>query len=133
MRAPAVACCMLVLASPIPAPAQDAQSGRALYLDFCAACHAMEARGDGTMADLLRVPPTDLTALSQDGVFPILQVVEQIDGRRPVMAHGGDMPIFGRWFQGQGADVAMPGPGGQPVLISRPAADLIAWLMTVQE
>jgi len=116
-----------------PAPAQDAEAGRMLYLEFCAACHGMEARGDGTMVDLLRVPPTALTALAQGGEFPTLRVAEQIDGRRPVMAHGGDMPIFGRWFQGEGADVALSGPGGQPILMSRPSADLITWLMTVQE
>lgn len=116
-----------------PAPAQDAEAGRALYLEFCAACHGMEARGDGVMRDLLRVPPTDLTGLAQAGEFPILRVAEQIDGRRPVMAHGGDMPIYGRWFQGVGADVALSGPGGQPILLSRSVADLITWLMTVQE
>ena len=122
---------LAVLAS--PAPAQDIEAGQALYLDFCAACHGLQARGDGTMADLLRVAPTDLTGLSAGGAFPILRVAQQIDGRRPMVAHGGDMPIFGRWFQGQGADVAMPGPGGQPIMISRPTADLIAWLMTVQQ
>lgn len=116
-----------------PAPAQDAEAGRALYLDFCAACHGMEAKGDGPMRDLLRVPPSDLTALAQGGEFPILRVAGQIDGRHPVMAHGGDMPIFGRWFQGVGADVALAGPGGQPILMSRPVADLITWLMEVQE
>lgn len=116
-----------------PALAQDVEAGRALYLEFCAACHGMEAQGDGTMADLLRVAPTDLTGLGSGDAFPTLRVAEQIDGRRPVMAHGDDMPIFGRWFQGQGADVALPGQGGQPVLMSRPVADLIAWLMTVQE
>ena len=115
-----------------PAPAQDAEAGRALYLDFCAACHGMEARGDGVMVELLRVAPTDLTALAKGGEFPILRVAEQIDGRRPMMAHGGDMPIFGRWFQGVGPDVALPGAGGQPILMSRPVADLIAWLMEVQ-
>jgi mono/diheme cytochrome c family protein len=131
MRALPLAFCLVLLAA--PSPAQDAEAGRALYLEFCAACHGIGAQGDGVMRDLLRVPPTDLTALAQGGEFPTLRVAEQIDGRRPVMAHGGDMPIFGRWFQGVGADVALSGPGGQPILMSRPVADLITWLMTVQE
>lgn len=126
-----LALCLAVFAT--PAPAQTAEAGRALYIEFCAACHGMEAQGDGVMRDLLRVPPTDLTALAQGGDFPILRVAEQIDGRRPVTAHGDDMPIFGRWFEGVGPHVALPGPGGQPILMSRPVADLITWLMTVQE
>ena len=130
MRALPLALCLALLGGPVPA--QDAQVGRTLYLDFCAACHGMEARGDGVMAEVLRVPPTDLTALAQGADFPILRVAQHIDGRRPMLAHGGDMPIFGRWFQGMGPDVALPGPGGQPILMSRPVADLIAWLIEVQ-
>ena len=42
------------------------------------------------------------------------------------------MPLFGAWFEGEGADVAMQGPGGQPVMLSRPIADLIAYLMEIQ-
>lgn len=63
---------LAVLAS--PAPAQDIEAGQALYLDFCAACHGLQARGDGAMADLLRVVPTDLTGLGAGDAFPILRV-----------------------------------------------------------
>ena len=42
------------------------------------------------------------------------------------------MPLFGRWFEGVGADVALPGPGGQPILMSRPIADLITYLQEIQ-
>ena len=60
-------------------------------------------------------------------------MAEQIDGRRPRAAHGGDMQLFGRWFEGVGADVAMAGADGQPILMSRPVADLIAYLISVQD
>jgi mono/diheme cytochrome c family protein len=116
----------------LPAAAQDAEAGRQLYIDFCAVCHGETGTGDGVMADVMTITPTDLTALAAAGEFPTLRVAEQIDGRRALLAHGGDMPIFGQWFQGDGADVALPGPGGQPILMSRPIADLITYLQEIQ-
>jgi mono/diheme cytochrome c family protein len=116
----------------LPAAAQDADAGRQLYIDFCAVCHGETGRGDGVMAEVLTIAPTDLTTLSASGAFPTQRVAEQIDGRRQLAAHGGDMPIFGRWFEGDGADVALPGRGGQPILMSRPIADLITYLQEIQ-
>lgn len=114
------------------AQAQDALAGRALYAEFCAVCHGESLRGDGPMAEALTIPPPDLTQLSGAGAFPLVAVAAQIDGRDPLAAHGGEMPLFGDWFEGDGADVAMAGPGGQPVMLSRPIADLIAYLMEAQ-
>ena len=115
-----------------PALAQDASTGAVLFADFCAVCHGEAGRGDGPMAEALTVAPADLTALRGQGDFPLLDVARQIDGRRPLLAHGGEMPVYGPWFEGDGADVAMSGPGGQPVMLSRPIADLIAYLMEIQ-
>lgn len=112
---------------------QNAEEGAALYSQFCAACHGMSLRGDGPMVSALTVRPSDLTALSENGVFPLFEVIRQIDGRDPLLAHGGDMPIFGPWFAGDGPDVAMRGPGGQPILMSRPIADLVTFLMEEQQ
>lgn len=115
-----------------PAHAQDAGAGRVLYGDFCAVCHGESLMGDGPMAEALTVAPPDLTRLAGTGEFPILDVAARIDGRDPLAAHGGEMPLFGEWFEGAGADVALQGPGGQPVMLSRPIADLIAFLMENQ-
>lgn len=119
--------------APLPGMAQDADAGGTLYRDFCAACHGVAGKGDGTMADLMRRPPADLTRLAGGGPFPILRVAATIDGRGRLPAHGGDMPVFGRWFEGAGPDVAMAGPDGQPILMSAPVADLIAYLITLQD
>ncbi len=124
--------CLAALALGGPAAAQDAAGGAALYADFCAVCHGESLQGDGPMAEVLTVPPTDLTRLARDGAFPVLDVARQIDGRARIAAHGGEMPLFGRYFEGQGPDVALEGPGGQPILVSRPIADLIAYLMEEQ-
>ena len=125
---------MMVAGLSLPAPvlAQDAMTGGMLYADFCAVCHGADATGGGPMAEALTVAPPDLTMLAAEGAFPVLRVAGQIDGRDPLLAHGGAMPLFGPWFEGQGADVALPGPGGQPVMMSQPIADLIAYLMEVQ-
>ena len=41
------------------------------YAIYCANCHGAEARGDGHLAALLTVKPTDLTRLTKkDGTFP---------------------------------------------------------------
>jgi mono/diheme cytochrome c family protein len=115
------------------AAAQDAPAGADHYLRYCAACHGMEARGDGEMAEILTLQPADLTRLSVEngGVFPAARVAAQIDGRDPLLAHGGVMPIFGEFFEGQ--DTAIPSEAGQPILTSRPVADLIAFLAAIQE
>jgi len=116
-----------------PGAAQDPVAGADLYVRYCAACHGMEARGDGEMAAILTVLPADLTQLSSGngGVFPVANVARQIDGRDPILAHGGVMPLFGDFFEGQ--DTAIPSEAGQPILTSRPVVDLIAFLEAIQE
>ena len=44
-----------------PTPAVLA-AGKSLFDNSCAACHGADARGNGTVRFLLRVPPADLTA-----------------------------------------------------------------------
>ena len=129
--APALALCLA-----LPAAAQDvgdAMEGAELYATYCAACHGIEARGDGRMAPILTVLPADLTQLAavNEGTFPTAAVIFQIDGRNPILAHGADMPLFGEFFQGY--DVALKVETGQPIMTSQPIADLVAYLMTIQE
>lgn len=76
--------------------------GKATYKSYCATCHGREGRGDGPLADQLRVAPTDLTQLAQKnkGVFPYDKVLRLIDGRETVRSHGSpDMPVWGDAFE----------------------------------
>lgn len=116
-----------------PGAAQDPVSGADLYIRYCAACHGMEARGDGEMAAILTIMPADLTQISagNGGVFPMARVAWQIDGRDPMLAHGGVMPLFGDFFEGQ--DTAVRTETGQTLLTSAPVADLLAFLEAIQE
>jgi mono/diheme cytochrome c family protein len=111
----------------------DAAKGAMLYQEHCAVCHGDGAAGNGPMAPVLLVQPSDLTTLvaRHGGVFPLERVAARIDGREPLVSHGSDMPIYGQFFQGR--DVALATEAGQPLLTSQPIADLVAWLRTIQQ
>ena len=77
---------------------QAIDAGKTAYLSSCAPCHGEDARGNGVLSPVLKVPPADLTTLARrnDGVFPIAAVNEIIDGRTLIAAHGTrEMPIWG--------------------------------------
>jgi mono/diheme cytochrome c family protein len=78
-----------------------AYSGEALYQANCANCHGQYAEGSGPIAaDLTKTPP-DLRhlAAANGGVFPRQRVVDIIDGRAIVAAHGDrEMPVWGQAF-----------------------------------
>ena len=77
-------------------------SGSAVYQTYCAVCHGVGAKGDGPLAENLRVAPADLTLLAKrnDGKFDAARVHRMIDGRAPVKGHGGsDMPVWGDAFK----------------------------------
>ncbi len=109
------------------------ETGKAVFQSFCAGCHGVDANGNGPMSEVLTVSPPDLTMLSatNNGVFPTFRVVRQIDGRDPLLAHGGDMPLFGRLFEFP--DGAIATESGQPIIAAQPIADVAAWLRSVQK
>jgi mono/diheme cytochrome c family protein len=108
VRTPLAVCSALAaLCAAAPGWAQTAEEnlaaeGREEFVQYCASCHGTDARGDGPLADDLRVPPADLTQVSarHGGVFPEAMIAEVIDGRRRVRAHGSaEMPVWGHRFQ----------------------------------
>jgi hypothetical protein len=102
------------LGSAAPAAAQTAPGdpvrGEAFYMNYCVACHGIEARGEGPMTPILMIRPTDLTRLAatNDGVFPTFRVIARIDGRDPLVAHGSPMPVYGDFFEGRGVTLRPP-------------------------
>ena len=75
--------------------------GRTEFVQYCAACHGTDARGDGPAASALRTPPADLTriAMRRDGRFPADEIASWIDGRLAPSAHGTrEMPVWGVRF-----------------------------------
>lgn len=81
--------------------AEDLDIGKADFQSSCASCHGVDGKGKGPLANQLKVPPADLTMLAKNnnGVFPVRDVYEIIDGRTMVLAHGThEMPIWGQRF-----------------------------------
>jgi mono/diheme cytochrome c family protein len=84
------------------ASAQDIDVGKKEYQSSCAACHGIDAKGNGPVSKELKTRPTDLTVLAKNnnGVFPYNMVYEIIDGRNlTISSHGTrEMPIWGYRF-----------------------------------
>lgn len=123
----------VLLAAPAPAMAQDAERGGRLFVDNCAVCHGADGRGDGPMADILVIPPPDLTRIAAryGGEFPRIGIARIVDGRDAILSHGGDMPIFGNIFSAQSE--VLRSQAGRTLLTSPEIVDLVAWLEEVQE
>ncbi len=99
---------LLALAPAAAATAEEenadllAAKGKITYRVYCSNCHGKEGRGDGSLADMLKVRPADLTRLAEanDGEFDHDRVRRAIDGREEVRGHGqSDMPVWGEAFQ----------------------------------
>jgi len=81
-------------------------NGASIYRSHCASCHGLEGKGDGPVADSLRMRPNDLTLLKQrnGGVFPVPRINRMLDGDDTLPAHGSKrMPV---WGPGLGAERA---------------------------
>ena len=80
---------------PVP---QQPDIGKTEYQSSCAACHGVDGKGTGPVADALKTKPADLTTITKEnnGVFPLGRIYDIIDGRLEVKSHGArDMPIWG--------------------------------------
>ena len=108
----ALAAIIFCLATAADAAEPNAEYGGFLFQQYCTACHGLEARGNGTMHSILAVPAPDLTRLSaeNDGVFPLFRVLRQMDGRDPLLAHGGEMPLYGHLFDFPDVLLVLPLP-----------------------
>jgi len=73
-----------------------ASTGAVLYRQYCASCHGTTGHGDGPASGALTPPPTNLTRLTT----PVPELMQQIDGRQPIRAHGtAAMPVWGHVFE----------------------------------
>ena len=79
-----------------------AARGEITYVRYCVSCHGKTARGDGPLADDLRVPVPDLTTMAarNGGEYPHARVVRIIESGEVVRGHGtADMPAWGDAFK----------------------------------
>jgi hypothetical protein len=84
------------------------------------------------LAPALLLQPPSLREMDQlHGMFLTERIVSRIDGRDPLVSHGSPMPVYGEFFEGD--DVVIETESGQPIVTSRPIADLVAYLKQIQE
>lgn len=82
--------------------AAEANSGREMYLKYCASCHGSDGKGKGVVSRDLKVKVPDITVLKSKnrGIYPVERVMSSIDGSRAVRAHGDrQMPVWGEVFR----------------------------------
>jgi hypothetical protein len=102
-----------------------------LFERHCAVCHGLGLRGDGPMAEVLVIPPPDLTRIAERyNGFPRVGIAWKIDGRDPLVSHGSDMPLFGFMF-GEMSQIMRD--GSQTILTAPEVVDLVAFLEREQE
>lgn len=113
--------------------AQEADPGQMLYMDYCAACHGASGMGDGDMANVVNIPSPNLKLLAKNngGVFPMLNVLQVIDGRSGVRAHGGVMPLWGQVFSDEIGD--SEGAYGSVLEVRGRVLSLAKYLESIQE
>lgn len=104
------------------------------YNVSCSVCHGGSGTGDGPFAKMMTVKPTDLTTLAKknDGKFPFLRVMQMIDGRTLIEAHGGrEMPVWGQRYT---ADVGEKyGPYGGEVAVRARILELVYYIQSIQK
>lgn len=117
-------------------PADASQNyGREDFLSYCAACHGVDGKGDGTVAEFLTITATDLTQLSRKnaGLFPRERATKVIDGRAEVKVHGPrDMPVWGDWFEFE-AGSSIAGKGAEEKIVQARINALVDYIETIQE
>ena len=113
-----------------PDKAELAARGRVTYRVYCSNCHGATAQGDGSLASLLKVAPTDLTKIterSKGDRFPADEVRRKIDGRELVSGHGqGEMPVWGLSFQ------VLEKEGDQEPEVQAKLDQLVAFIESIQ-
>ena len=104
------------------------------YRISCSSCHGMAGKGDGPVAEFLKVKPADLTLLSKKngGIYPLTDVLKIIDGRGTfTRAHGSEMPVWGDRYSAESTKSYGPFYG-EAVLRAR-ILGLVFYLESIQE
>lgn len=112
------------------------EAGKTEYMSSCASCHGIDGKGAGPVASELSIMiPKPLTGLSaaNDGEFPMLEVIQVIDGRTGVRGHGTEsgMPVWGAVYKAP--LVGEIGAYGSEVAVRGRILSLALYLQSIQE
>ena len=83
--------------NPIPADEGSRATGKKIYAGNCEPCHGADAKGGGTVAKLLDLPPADLTSakFSNDTDGTLYWRIS--NGHRPMPKFDNTLPEESRW------------------------------------
>ncbi|MGP1357273.1 c-type cytochrome [Roseicyclus sp.] len=114
-------------------PALADETGRTEYMYACSACHGESGLGDGPVARYMNVETPSLTTLAaaHDGVFPLLEVIQVIDGRTGVGPHGTAMPVWGDRFMASAIEDS--GRYGAEIIVRGRILSIARYLESIQE
>jgi mono/diheme cytochrome c family protein len=110
-------------------------SGETDYINHCAACHGVSGQGDGTVAEFLAIPASDLTMLakSNGGKFSRDRAIMIIDGRQQTRAHSvRNMPVWGDLFKYE-EDGPRKGKAASKAAIRMRIEALVDYIPSIQE
>ncbi len=111
------------------------ETGETEFMNSCASCHGTDGKGSGPVSDALSVIAPDLTGLAaaNEGQFPMLEVIQIIDGRTGVRGHGTDagMPVWGAVYKAP--LVGEIGPYGTEIAVRGRILSLALYLESIQE
>ena len=112
----------------VPADRLPSVDGPEIYRAYCSVCHGANGKGDGPAAAALKMPPADLTKITEryGGKFPRKAIEEKIlgDNEPATLAHGTrEMPIWGPIFR----------RGSDRDVVTLATSNLIAYLESLQE
>jgi mono/diheme cytochrome c family protein len=119
----------------LTASVASAQSAAGLeeVLHSRASCHGIAGQGNGPLAEYMNGTVPDLTRIGSenDGEFPMLQVMQIIEGHTGVRGHGSEMPVWGSRYQAEMA--ADAGDYGAKLLVAGRILALATHLQSIQE
>src|SRR5271165_2668118 len=102
-------------------------SGKEMFMSYCASCHGKDAKGDGPAATSLKSLPADLTGLAKrnGGKYPADKVTAILRGQSNLVPHGDqEMPVWGPVFWRMS--------GGHEEVVQQRIANLNRYLESIQ-
>jgi mono/diheme cytochrome c family protein len=127
------AMCVLSLLASATLAQQKTDLGKREYDNNCAACHGRDGKGGGSITDLLKRSPPDLTTMTKrnGGIFPVASAYDVIEGAGG--AHGSrDMPIWGQEYSQKAAEYYMDVPYNQEAYVRVRLLSLVEYLNRLQ-
>lgn len=112
---------------------QRVDLGKREFDNNCAACHGRDGKGSGSITDLLKRSPPDLSTMAKrnGGIFPVARAYDVIEGAGA--GHGGrDMPIWGQEYSVKAAEYYVDVPYDRESYVRGRILALVEYLNRLQ-